>query len=124
MSKLIQITAGTLTLQARLYPTPTADAICEILPLKSKVHTWGEEIYFTIPLHLPVESDACEVVEPGELGYWPAGDAFCIFFGPTPVSKGTEPRAYSPVNVFGKIMTDLSALKTVQAGEAIEISSL
>ena len=124
MTKKIKIKVGIHTFQAELYPTPTTEMILPNLPLKGKVHTWGEEVYFTIPLHIPSESDARTIVEPGELGYWPAGNAFCIFFGRTPVSEGTEPRAYSPVNVFGKIMTDLSALKAVQPGEAIEISYL
>jgi len=119
--KKIQIKTSRHTFDVELFDTPTAQKIYEILPLKGSCILWGEEIYFSIPLHIPSEADAHEIVEPGDLGYWPTGNAFCLFFGPTPVSKGPKPRAYSPVNVFGKIVDDLSLLKTIKSGELIEV---
>jgi hypothetical protein len=85
---------------------------------------WGEEIYFDIALQAELEPDAKEEVEVGDLGYWPAGPAFCIFFGPTPVSTGDTPRAYSPVNVFGKVLGDAKQLTSVSGGAKIRISLL
>lgn len=119
--KKFQIRVNQYTFEAELYETPTANEIWENLPLTGNCNIWGEEIYFSIPLSLPQEDGAHTIVEPGELGFWPVGSAFCIFFGPTPVSTGPKPQAYSPVNIFGKIMDDLSALKKVRQGEKIEI---
>ncbi|UCD41159.1 MAG: hypothetical protein JSV69_11290, partial [Chloroflexota bacterium] len=96
--KKITIKFEELTFQAQLNESPTAAEIWKQLPFESRVNTWGEEIYFEIPLDMPQEPDAREVVAVGELGYWPVGRAFCIFFGPTPVSTDEKPRAYSPVN--------------------------
>ncbi len=119
--KKIQILAGENTFNAELYDIPTAQNIYYNLPIKGQCNLWGEEIYFPIPLHIPSEADVHKIVEPGELGYWPTGNAFCLFFGTTPISKGPKPRAYSPVNVFGKIMGDLSLLKTIKSSEFIEV---
>ena len=95
-----------LSVSADLRNTPTAQKILEILPIQGSANVWGEEIYFDIPLQTRLEPDASEEVDVGDLGYWPAGPAFCIFFGPTPVSRGDQPRAYSPVNVFGHVSGD------------------
>ncbi|MDO9535330.1 MAG: cyclophilin-like fold protein [Bacillota bacterium] len=99
---------------AGLNETKTARRIFEALPLESKGSTWGEEIYFTTPVEAPIEEDAREVLEAGELGYWPDMQAFCIFYGPTPASKGHEIRAAGPVNVFGKIKGDIAPLKNIK----------
>lgn len=99
---------------AELNDSPTAAAIWEQLPVESRVKTWGEEIYFEIPVDMPQETDAREILSVGELGYWPAGRAFCIFFGPTPVSTDERPRAYSPVNILGRILGDTHELKSIQ----------
>ena len=117
----IKIILENLEFTANLYDTPTAKAILENLPLKGNAHRWGDEIYFTAPLSVPLEPDAREIVENGELGFWPVGSAFCIFFGKTPVSTTSKPQAYSPVNVFGKMEGDLSELKSVAPGMKIKI---
>ena len=119
--KKIQIQIKEHTFDAELYDTPTAQQIFDNLPLKGQCNVWGEEIYFSIPLQIFLEEDAHEIVEPGELGYWPMGNAICIFFGPTPVSSGSKPQAYSPVNVFGKLVDDLFLLKSVVSGESITV---
>lgn len=98
----------------------TALAIWEALPIEGRANTWGDEIYFSIPLSLEPENPK-EVVEEGDLGYWPPGNAFCIFFGPTPVSRGDEIRPSSPVNVFGKIIGNPRIFKKVKGGEPVRI---
>lgn len=98
----------------------TALAIWEALPIEGRANTWGDEIYFSIPLSLEPENPK-EVVEEGDLGYWPPGNAFCIFFGPTPVSRGDEIRPSSPVNVFGKIIGNPKIFKKVKGGEPVRI---
>ncbi|MCJ7618556.1 MAG: cyclophilin-like fold protein, partial [Desulfobacterales bacterium] len=105
MQKII-ISVENLSVMAELNETYTAEKIFEALPLEGTVNLWGDEIYFDIPLELDLENDARADVEVGELGYWPSGPAFCIFFGPTPVSRDEKPRAYSPVNIFGRIIGD------------------
>ncbi|HIC94889.1 MAG TPA: hypothetical protein EYP09_11690 [Anaerolineae bacterium] len=119
----IKITAGSVTAEAELNDTPTADAIWEALPIEARANTWGDEIYFAIPVHLE-EQDAQEVVEKGDLGYWPPGHAFCIFFGPTPASRGDEIRPASPVNVFGKIVGDPAVFKKVRSGERVVVKAV
>jgi hypothetical protein len=101
------------TFTAELNESPTAAAIWEQLPIESQVNTWGEEIYFEIPIEMPQEADAREILSVGELGYWPAGKAFCIFFGPTPISTDERPRAYSPVNILGRVLGDTHTLKSI-----------
>jgi hypothetical protein len=118
----INISVEKLSIVAEMYDTPTAQKIIEALPLESAVNVWGDEIYFDIPLNLEQEPDARADVEVGDLGYWPAGPAFCIFFGPTPVSTGDQPRAYSPVNVFGRVLGDVKQLKTVSGGATIKVT--
>jgi len=111
-----------LTIQARLNESPTSNEIWKQLPIEGSVNTWGEEIYFEIPVDMPQESDAREQVEIGELGYWPVGQAFCVFFGPTPVSTDDQPRAYSPVNIIGEILEDHNQLKSIKNGDRIKIA--
>ena len=118
----IIITAGDITLEAELYESETARRIAATLPLEGRANVWGEEIYFEIPLQLPVESDARADVQVGELGYWPTGSAFCIFFGPTPVSTDDQPRAYSPVNVFGRVIGDAKQLLSVADGATVRVT--
>ena len=114
----IKITVGDVTAFAQLKETQTAKAIYEALPINARASTWGDEIYFSIPVHMG-EEDAQEVVDLGEVGYWPPGNAFCIFFGRTPASHGNEIRPASPVNVFGKIEGDSKVFKKVRSGAAI-----
>ncbi|MHC4482272.1 MAG: cyclophilin-like fold protein [Planctomycetota bacterium] len=123
MPKQIRITAGNVQLEAELNDSPTAKSIAEALPIKAKGNRWGEEIYFAIPVEAGLEEDARDVLEAGELGYWPTGRAFCIFFGPTPASQGDEIRAASAVNIIGKVKGDLSALPGVPDGAEVLIEA-
>ena len=118
----IKIFVENLSIEAEMLDTPTARKMVEALPLESSVNVWGDEIYFNIKLHLELEPDARQDVEVGDLAYWPAGPAFCIFFGPTPVSVGDQPRAYSPVNVFGRVLGDAKQFKKVSNGAKIKIN--
>ena len=120
MGKKIHIRARAIEAEAELNDTRTAQAIWEILPIEGRANLWGDEIYFSIPLSLELETGQ-ELVNIGELGYWPQGNAFCIFFGPTPVSQGDEIRPASPVTVFGKIHGDATIFKKVAAGMEITI---
>ncbi len=117
----IRIIIGELTVTAELDDSPTAREILDRLPLESTANVWGEEIYFDIPVHIDPAPDAVTEVDVGTLAYWPMGPAFCIFFGPTPVSTGQEPRAYSPVNVFGKIVGDADLLKNIRNGAPVRV---
>jgi len=122
MGKKIRITAGAIEATAELNNTRTAQAIWEALPIKGRVNLWGDEIYFSIPLSLQLEAGQ-EVVNIGDLGYWSDGNAFCIFFGPTPVSQGDEIRPASPVTVFGKVISDANTFKKIAEGTKITIRS-
>jgi len=122
MRRRIRIIAGRIEAEAELNDTNTAQAIWETLPIKSRVNLWGDEIYFSIPLILKLKAGQ-GVVNIGELGYWPDGNAFCIFFGPTPVSQGDKIRPASPVTVFGKVIGDATVFKKVAAGTKITIRS-
>lgn len=117
--KTITIQAGSLTLQAQLNDGPTSLQIWDALPIEGRASRWGDEIYFEVPVKASQEPDAREEVDVGELGYWPVGNAFCIFFGPTPVSTGKRPRAYSPVNILGKVNGDATLFRQVKNGELV-----
>lgn len=109
--------SATISIQTEVFDTPTGRAILEALPLESIANVWGDEIYFEIPVQLDPKPDARQDVAVGDLGYWPRGPAFCIFFGPTPVSRGPKPRAYSPVNVFdSELVGDAKDFKSVPDG--------
>ncbi|MBA7561955.1 hypothetical protein ES695_19420 [Candidatus Atribacteria bacterium 1244-E10-H5-B2] len=118
--KKITITTEDLKVDASLNDSETAQKIWEALPIEESVNTWGDEIYFSIPVNIPLE-DGKEVVSVGDLGYWPPGSAFCIFFGLTPASQGDEIRSASPVNIFGKVIGDPKAFKKVSSGAKIII---
>ena len=118
--RAIRITAGTVSAEARLNDSRTARAIWDALPIEAKAQTWGDEIYFGIGLS-EAEDQAQAVVEMGDLGYWPPGQAFCIFFGPTPASGGDEIRPASPVNVVGRIVGDARVFKSARAGARVVI---
>ena len=120
MDRIIRIKAGGVEVTAELNKTKTAEAIWQALPIKGRANRWGEEIYFSIPVTLE-EEDAQEVVSIGDLGYWPPGTAFCLFWGPTPMSRGEEIRPTSPVNVLGKITGDARVLRQVAPGTEITI---
>jgi uncharacterized protein len=118
----LTITVGDISASAELFDGPTADAIWEALPLDASANTWGEEIYFAIPVTAEEEPDARADVAVGDLGYWPPGHAFCIFFGRTPASTGSAPRAASPVNVIGRIIGDATVFRAVRAGAPVRLT--
>ena len=118
--KKITITTEDLKVDASLNDSKTAQKIWDALPIEGRVNTWGDEIYFSIPVNVGLEN-AKVLVSEGDLGYWPPGNAFCIFFGPTPASQGDEIRPASPVNIFGKITGDPKVFKKVSSGEKIII---
>jgi len=108
--------------EAEFLETPTGRAIYDALPLQENVNLWGDEIYFGIPVDSELESDASAEVAVGDLAFWPSMPAFCIFFGPTPVSKGSTPVAASPVNVFGRLsVPDAEALRKIRNGDTVRI---
>ncbi len=117
----IIISAQGVSAKALLHDNATADAIWKALPIQGRVNRWGEEIYFSIPVSLKEAGDARDELQMGELGYWPPGKAFCIFFGPTPASRGNEIRAASKVNVFGRISGDAKVFTKVADGAVISI---
>ena len=118
----ITISAGKVSLPAELNDSPTSRKILDALPITGRANTWGDEIYFDIPVVADQATDARAEVEVGELGYWPVGHAFCIFFGPTPVSTDERPRAASPVNILGRVLGDATQFRDVRNGEQVQIT--
>jgi uncharacterized protein len=122
--KTIKITAGSVTGEAVLANTACAQAIWDILPYSTRAQTWGDEIYFSVPVRKGLDATAREVVDIGDLGYWPEGPAFCIFFGPTPISKGNEIRPASAVNIVGKLRGDPVSFRAVTAGTVVTMERI
>ena len=120
LDKKITITVKDVKMGAQLNDSNTAQKIWEALPIEGSVNTWGDEIYFSIPVNVGLENAKAVVLE-GDLGYWPPGNAFCIFFGLTPASQGDEIRPASPVNIFGKVIGDPKVFKKVSSGAKIII---
>ncbi len=121
MEKKIRILASEMKIEAELNASKTAQLIWEALPIEGKASLWGEEIYFAIPAKTGLEAGSREVVSAGELGYWPMGHAFCIFFGLTPASRGDEIRAASSVNIVGKVLSDPKVFLKVKDGAKITL---
>ena len=119
--KRITITAGDVSFPAELNDNPTAQQIWDSLPVEGRANVWGDEIYFGIPVEAGEEPDARAAVEVGELCYWPPGNAFCIFFGPTPASIDERPRAASPVNILGRLLGDAASFRGVPGGALVKI---
>lgn len=120
MVRTIEIEAGEVSVRAELQDTETAQAVWDGLPIEGVANTWGDEIYFSTPLTLPLEAGK-DLVELGDLGYWPPGRAFCIFFGPTPASTGDEIRPASAVSVFGRVTGDPRLLRSVRDGTRVSV---
>ena len=118
----IRFEFATVTLEAELLDTPTAKAIVAALPVTSSALTWGEEVYFDVPVQVAREKAARAIVTPGEIAYWPDGPAIAIGFGRTPISQGGETRLASPSNVFARALGDVKALAAVKAGTKVKVS--
>ena len=123
MANMISIKSGAIKVQAELNRTRTARALLGILPVKATVNTWGDEIYFDVPLSVQIE-DGREVVQMGDVAYWPDGPSLCLFFGRTPASRGNEIRAASPVTILGRILGDPKVLKSVRSGAEVTVEKL
>jgi hypothetical protein len=120
----IRFDFGTLTLDAELLDTPTAQAVAAALPVSSSAMTWGEEVYFEVPVKIAREGDARAVVTPGEIAYWPDGHCIALGFGRTPISQGDETRLASPCNVFARALGDVKALAKVRAGATVKVTKI
>lgn len=120
----VQITANSVSMEAELNESETAKKIADALPIEGKANTWGDEIYFSIPVKAKAESDASPEVDKGDLAYWPPGSAFCIFFGMTPASSGDQIRAASDVNIVGKLLGEPEEFKKVKSGETVKIEKV
>src|SRR6266849_460546 len=120
----IRFDFGALTLDAELLDTPTARAVAAALPISSSALTWGEEVYFEVPVKVATEKDARAVVTPGEIAYWPDSHCIALGFGRTPISRGDETRLASPCNVFAKALGDVKALAKVAAGTKIKVTAI
>ena len=120
----VRIVSGDLSLTATLADNRAARALWKMLPVEGKASTWGQEIYFSIPLELGPSKEDRDVVEMGDLAYWGPGSAICLFFGATPASRGQEIRAASPVTVLGRIAQDPTVLNAVEDGHLIRIERL
>ncbi len=119
-SRIVRFKAGTVEATAVLNDSSTADKVWDALPITSAGSTWGDEIYFRVPIEAE-EDDAREVVSMGDVAFWPPGEALCLFFGPTPVSRGDEIRPASPVNAVGRIEGDATIFKQVKSGATVTV---
>jgi len=120
----INIIIKDISLEAELFDTPCARAIAGALPISAVPNEWGDEFYFEIPVAEPLDNTATTAVKVGDIGYWPPGNALAIFFGPTPMSKGSDPVPASAVNLVGAISGDASILKRAEGATEIRIARI
>ena len=118
----IRFDFATLTLEAELLDTPTSRAVAAVLPISSSTLTWGEEVYFEVPVKVAAEKDARAVVTPGEIAYWPEGHCIALGYGRTPISQGSETRLASPCNIFARVIGDVKTLANVKAGTPVKVT--
>ena len=120
---IIRIVCGNVELRCSVLDTPTARSILAALPIESSALVWGDEVYFSVPVSAGPEHDARAVVEPGEIAFWPDGDAIAIGFGETPISAPGEIRLASPCNIWAAALDDVTALSEVKAGDKVRVSA-
>ena len=119
--RTLKMTIGTVVLDAEVFDTPTGDALYAAAPFEAQANTWGDEVYFSTPVGLSEEPGARDVMEPGDLAFWPPGSAIAIGYGRTPASRGDEIRLASPCNVWGRALGDVTALRAVEAGAPVKV---
>jgi len=119
MSQAVKIIVGDLSLEAEFFETRCAKAIVAALPLEARPNEWGDEFYFEVPVDMPLDETATVRVKAGDIGYWPPGNALAIFFGPTPMSTGSDPVPISEVNLVGRITGDATLLRGCKGAKAI-----
>ena len=119
----IRIMIGALSIEGELNDSPTARKVAEALPITASFNTWGDEIYFAIPVDAELDDTAREEVEVGDLGYWPTGNAFCIFFGQTPTSTPGKIVPASAVNIIGNVTGDATRFKEVMHEREVILES-
>jgi hypothetical protein len=115
---------GSLRVEVELADTPTARAVVEALPFESRAHTWGEEVYFATPVTVPLEAEACQVVEPGTVCFWTEGDAIALPYGRTPISNDERPKLASRCNVLGRVVGDPRRLAVVKPGQTVKVERI
>ena len=124
MARYLTIRSEEAHLKVDLGGGPTAEEIWGCLPLEGSANFWGDEIYFEIPVSMEPESEAQETVEVGDVGYWPQGEALCLFFGPTPASVDEKPKAASPVTVVGRVSEGLDNVERIESGEPLRVEGV
>lgn len=124
MSTQVRIKVGNLTLKAELFDTACSKAIAGNLPIEARPDEWGDEFYFEIPVNESLDDTATTKVKVGDIGYWPPGRALAIFFGPTPMSTGSDLVPASAVNIVGKIIDEATILRKVKGAVKIRIEML
>ena len=119
----VKIIVGDVLVEAEFFDTVCAKEVVDVLPVETRLHVWGDEFYFEIPVTCPLDETATSRLTVGDIGYWPPGSALALFFGPTPLSRGPEPVPASEVNLIGRIKSDPAALRRAKGAARIRIES-